>query len=431
VKQALCSRRAFLSAGLAAPALATGAAAGSSLLGVNYRELVSRADLIYDTPAARSEEGIPVGNGRMGSLVWTSPSALKFQINRVDVYANNSYTNSFFERQSDYCGGCGFVDIDFGDLGEDVFPAAGFSQRLSVYDGLLTVKGRGVAARILAWHEKDVMAIELDDQRPAREPVRVNLRMLRYASQYFGQQLETFAREHVVRVQTRNHTATSQLIVRGNRIVLTQEFREGDYYNQSAVAVGVAGRSAQTRFVNETELRLAALPGPGSFTILIASASSFDPNEDVAAAALAQLETAAGKGYDALARDNENWWRQFWSRGFVHLASEDGSAEYLEQNYTWFLYLMASSSRGKFPPKFNGMIWNTGGDLRAWGGPPAMGQPGHLHSGNCLVRRPGKAARRHRPRDAGPLQKLPPVTAEMLAVYEAARSWKPSAAALR
>ena len=30
-----------------------------------------------------------------------------------------------------------------------------------------------------------------------------------------------------------------------------------------------------------------------------------------------------------------------------------------------------------------------------------------------------------------PLQKLPPVTAEMLAVYEAARSWKPSAAALR
>ena len=115
-------------------------------------------------------------------------------------------------------------------------------------------------------------------------------------------------------------------------------------------------------------MRLAARPGPGSFTILIASGSSFDPKEDVAAAALAQLEMAAGKGYDALARDNENWWRQFWSRGFVHLASDDGSAEYLEQNYTWFLYLMASSSRGKFPPKFNGMIWNTGGDLRTWGG---------------------------------------------------------------
>ncbi|MBI4875526.1 MAG: glycoside hydrolase, partial [Acidobacteria bacterium] len=33
----------------------------------------------------------------------------------------------------------------------------------------------------------------------------------------------------------------------------------------------------------------------------------------------------------------------------------------------YFLYLMAAASRGKYPPKFNGMIWNTGGDLRTWG----------------------------------------------------------------
>ena len=39
----------------------------------------------------------------------------------------------------------------------------------------------------------------------------------------------------------------------------------------------------------------------------------------------------------------------------------------MEQHYHYFLYLMASSSRGKFPPKFNGMIWNTGGDQRTWG----------------------------------------------------------------
>ena len=39
----------------------------------------------------------------------------------------------------------------------------------------------------------------------------------------------------------------------------------------------------------------------------------------------------------------------------------------IAQNYHYFLYLMASTSRGKFPPKFNGMLWNTGGDLRTWG----------------------------------------------------------------
>ncbi|MHC4240457.1 MAG: glycosyl hydrolase family 95 catalytic domain-containing protein, partial [Planctomycetota bacterium] len=75
--------------------------AQSSILSVDYRNLVSRADLTYDKPVPRREEGLPVGNGTMGSLVWTSPSALKFQINRVDVYANNSYTNSFNRRDWD------------------------------------------------------------------------------------------------------------------------------------------------------------------------------------------------------------------------------------------------------------------------------------------------------------------------------------------
>src|SRR3954465_4028730 len=28
---------------------------------------------------------------------------------------------------------------------------------------------------------------------------------------------------------------------------------------------------------------------------------------------------------------------------------------------------MAATSRGKYPPKFNGMLWNTAGDLRTWG----------------------------------------------------------------
>src|SRR5580704_9953238 len=80
---------------------------------VDVRRLISDSDLVYAQAAARSEEGIPVGNGRMGSLVWTTPSQLRFQINRVDVYANNCSSNSFFQSHEDYCGGCAFLDIDF------------------------------------------------------------------------------------------------------------------------------------------------------------------------------------------------------------------------------------------------------------------------------------------------------------------------------
>ena len=70
---------------------------------IDLSKVISAADLDYQKPASRSEEGMPVGNGRMGSLVWTSPTSLKFQINRVDVFGNNSASNNFFERNTTRC----------------------------------------------------------------------------------------------------------------------------------------------------------------------------------------------------------------------------------------------------------------------------------------------------------------------------------------
>jgi hypothetical protein len=330
------------------------------LLDVDYRKLVSRADLVYEKPVARSEEGIPIGNGRMGSLVWTTPTQLRFQINRVDVYASNCAGNSFFERHTDYCGGCGFVDIDFAAGGETPFPESGFRQHLPVYDGSLVIQGKGVTANVLASPAQDVIAVGLN----ASATPRVRLRMLRYEAN--SAQSEKLARDRVEVVQTRSHTAASQLIVRGDRIALSQEFREGDFCCKSAVAIGIVGRGGQPEFLNETEVGInSPSPGDGPYAILIASAVTFDPNEDVTAAAFRNLDAAPGFGM--MGHDTADWWRDFWRRSFVHLTSSDGEADFVEQNYTYFLYLMAASSRGKFPPKFSGMIWNTGGDFRSWG----------------------------------------------------------------
>src|SRR3954454_2551459 len=101
----------FLSMLMMAVSLAARAAAADGPLSIDYRGLVSRADLDFDTPPARSEEGLPIGNGRMGSLVWTSPTALKLQINRVDVFGADCTTQSFTRTHTDYASGCAFVDI--------------------------------------------------------------------------------------------------------------------------------------------------------------------------------------------------------------------------------------------------------------------------------------------------------------------------------
>jgi hypothetical protein len=332
------------------------------------RALISASDLVYSKPVARSEAGIPLGTGRMGSLVWTTPSQLRLQINRVDVYGNNCETNSFFERHNDYCGGCAYLDIGFEG---QPFPESGFRQHLSVYDGTLAIEGDNVSISVFAWPEQDVFAITVDDRRAPREDVSVTLRMLRYEMKYGGTRQDNSAIDHVVTVPHLSQTATSRLLMNPDpsnaRISLTQEFREGTFCSKSAVVVAVSARAKAPEIVNETDVRL-RVSGPGAFTVFIASAATFDPTEDVAALAFRPLDAALAKGNAQLQRETQDWWHSFWSRSFVSLHSEDGTADFVQQNYHYFLYLMGSSSRGKLPPKFNGMLWSTGGDLRTWGG---------------------------------------------------------------
>ncbi len=343
------------------------ASAAESPIQVNRRSLISRADLVFDKPATRSEEGLPIGNGRMGSLVWTTPSALKLQINRVDVHAMDSATVSFPRADTDYGSVCGYVDINVVDAGEDVFTPGSFRQHLSLYDALMTAQGKGLAARALAWPNGDVMAVEIDDQRAQPAAINIDLRMLRHQVQYERGRNYELARNHTAMFRTAAHAATSVLGVQDGRITLAQQFREGNFYDSSAVAIAVLGRPSRARYLNQSTVQLSAAAGKGRFTILIASAASQNPAQDPATLALDQLKAAALKGFDGLRKETADWWSDFWARGFVYMHSDSGQADFVEANYNYFLYLMGSSSRGNFPPRFGGMLWFTDGDLSRWG----------------------------------------------------------------
>ncbi|TDF92782.1 glycosyl hydrolase family 95 catalytic domain-containing protein [Paenibacillus piri] len=338
---------------------------------MNYRELVSRGDLNYDHNVKRSEGGLPIGNGRMGSLIWTSPSAVKFQVNRVDVYANDRSTNSFNQRHLDYGYGCGFVDIDLADYGEDVFQDGTIRQQLSLYDALATIQGNGVDVEAFAY-DNDVFAVKVNDGRAEPEGINIKLKMLRPAE-----------------VVTKSHSAVSTLSIHQDIMILKQIFREGDYYCSSVVAIGISGRSGVIRMndefggrapvgsfrvskmlgmPNETEMRLCVKPASGSFEIFIASAATFDENEDITAQAITTLESARTMGYESMLREHKEWWNEFWRKSYIRLSSEDGTAEFVEAHYSYFVYLMASNSRGgNYPMNFGGMLLSPRGDLRHWG----------------------------------------------------------------
>lgn len=332
------------------------------------RARVSRADLHYDRPASRTEEGLPIGNGRTGTLLWTTPGAIHMQVNRVDAFADDSTTNSFPHAHTDYGGGCAYLDVRVADDGSPIFEGNDFDQHLSVYDGLLTTKGTGVTVRAIACPGRDVIALELDDRRDQPQPVHVDLRMLRYAMEYVrGANWDDLRAHHDSVVQTNAHTATSTLDIRNGRILLTQHFKEDAFHCASAVAAAVVGRDAHAEYYNESTVRLTTAAGRGKFTILIGSAATFDPKQDVGNLALKEVDSSAAP-FDKLAADTAANWHDYWAKSSVTLHSPDGTADEIDRNYTYFMYVMGASSRGgKYPPRFGGMLWYTNGDMRAWG----------------------------------------------------------------
>jgi hypothetical protein len=181
-----------------------------SLLHYDYRSLVAHADLSFNRPAPSTHDGLPIGNGRVGTLVWTTPAALHYQINHVDLFCFGNNTLAFSKGHTDYSSGCGYVDINLVDFGNDVFAGDKFNQRLSVYEGLKSDDGDGVKTRSLAWTDGDVVATEVDDQRSHPGTINIDFRMLRYAQNFTGKQSPSLIGPHGAEIRTDDHVAISR-----------------------------------------------------------------------------------------------------------------------------------------------------------------------------------------------------------------------------
>lgn len=361
------SRRHFLGKAGALPMIAAilpelaHAAAGAGEDSVRTR--IALSDLQLSGPVSRPEAGFPLGNGVMGCLVWTVPSGLRMQINRVDVYAAGSASESFVEPHKDYCGGCAFVDIDLAGL---PFAGSSWTQHLSVNDGVLSIRTPDLTIRIVPARARDVLAIEIEDRRAVPREITAALRALRYDPASAGAQPGASAAPGVSAVRTRAHLARTRVQAIDDGLALEQAFSEADFSCHTAVTLGLGGGHRQAALSDDSCVRLQA-PGRRPTHLYIASAASFERDAKVLDDATRQMRTARDTGFAKIVGDTSDWWARFWARGTLALSSADGVAQALQRDYHYFLYLMASASGGALPPKFNGMLWNSGGDARAWG----------------------------------------------------------------
>ena len=59
---------------------------------------------------------------------------------------------------------------------------------------------------------------------------------------------------------------------------------------------------------------------------------------------------------------HQQWWHEFWNRSWIHVSGTE-DAKKVSQGFIMQRYMMAASSRGVFPTKFNGGLFTVGHDM--------------------------------------------------------------------
>jgi alpha-L-fucosidase 2 len=140
----------------------------------------------------------------------------------------------------------------------------------------------------------------------------------------------------------------------------------------------------------------AALTGPGLVTVsdrvLQSNEPSREPRLDLTALTTTDTESREAwrsqlslllekqQGVDRAA--HQKWWRDFWDRSWIRVSGTT-DADKVSQGFAIQRYMIAASSRGDFPVKYNGGLFTVGHDMpagvdstqeshnpdyRAWGG---------------------------------------------------------------
>lgn len=322
------------------------------------------------------EDGMPVGNGRMGTLVWLTPNAIHMQVNRVDVFGMDSSSRSVRGTDSDYSGGCAFLDIELSSADHPIF-GEDTEQHLWIEKGQVHIVGNEVEILCYGDMEEDFLVLEIMDYRSKPERISAHLRALRFQSQYaIGCNNRNYT--HPVLYKNGNisynkqlHQLASTILEKEDRkIALRQIFREGSFYCSSLVEVAAPNSKVFTWHRNPTETVLEALPqenmtkAPAKTVLTITSYATLEENKTFKL--IPVTERCADT--ESLRIRNEQWWASFWKRApYLNFSSANGRGQQITEDINYFFYIMAITSRGKYMPRYGGLLFNTGGDFKMWG----------------------------------------------------------------
>lgn len=326
---------------------------------VDYPAFLSQHDVVYLAPPTEGINGLPVGNGDLGAMIWTPTDRLQLQINKVDLWddrPDGPFTSwgDEDEEVSTTLRSAGTLTLSHGLPTYDQLYLTDFEARLRLAEAQVDVRAATPFARLSATifvsEAAGVLVVRYQDQTD--DALARRIEFSRWGSRSLPHWYRKIRREDGRALKG----ATSG--ARGMCVWLTQELRNLHFALAARFVGPVQAQPVHPRAAGFTSEPTTTFAG----TLYLAVVTS-EETDDPLAEATSRVERAASRGAPELADEHQRSWQRFWESSFVDLPPKQ---DYLEN--LWYLnsYHLGSCCKGRYPPNHINALWSWNRDVRPW-----------------------------------------------------------------
>lgn len=326
----------------------------------SVQDYLKRHDIVFQSPQKGGFEGLPLGNGDLSAMVWTTDREILIQLNKNNLWTQPDEESPMLLRS------CGQVRISFDTPCFDWLYLESFEARLSLGRERVTIHAqtpfRQIQAEIWIDPDENILLAEINcqDDQGVNKPFRIQLE--RFGSRSFSHWYSG--------IQQGAWTGLGKSSVHSDStgILLTEPFTEKD---QIALAIRAEISGCRTEFSGQDHYSDWIFCLPDHSSVNLAVGVSVQKTLIEAQKEVVSITSAAKTDGNNRKIRRNSWWKEFWDRSFLSLSPDGQNQEldYLENLYYVQIYALGCASRGDYPMIFNGggFTWNH--DVRQWVNP--------------------------------------------------------------
>jgi alpha-L-fucosidase 2 len=326
---------------------------------VDYPGFLSQHDVVYLGPVPYGIDGLPIGNGDLGAVVWTPPDHLRLSVNKKDLWDDGpdgpfSAWGDEDEEVSTMLRSACSISVDHGLPSFDRLYLTAFEGRLRLAEAQVDFRAKtpfsAVRSEVLVSEGAGVLVVRYWDE--TEEPLPRRFEVARWGTRSL---LHWYRK--IRRVVPLSLTGT-QAGVDGEHVWIEQRLRDLRF----AVAARMDG-AVHPRRLHRRAGVFESDPVEGFEGALYVAVVTSEEADDPLAAALRRVDAAAQQGVDTVVQEHRGAWRRFWEASFVDLPPEQ---DYIEN--LWYLnnYHMGSASKGRYPLNHMHAVWAWNRDVFPW-----------------------------------------------------------------